>query len=273
MADPILLVLSRASAGREAEMLDWYTGIHQPDALRFRGSTTAQVFTWNAEQPQFADREEFGWHFMALYDTTDPGRWSAEHIRYFGTEDFMVSTAVDAGCGMNEVFYHPLQVRDNAPEDGHRGCVILEQMNPSAGQESAFERWYNDEYLPQAMRRPGVKSGGLYAWRPGVQMIPALPRQRYVGVYRTEGAAALAGWRNAARLEGQPCIDPASIAVTHWDAANERLTKDQVLHPTAGFLAAQEAARARMGSGYYQPRVTRKEAWEKAAVPRRARRD
>jgi hypothetical protein len=271
MADPILLVLSRACSDGEADMLDWYKGIHQPDALRFRGSTTAQVFTWNKEQPQFADRERFGWHFLALYDTTDPARWTAEHIRYFGTENFIVSTAVDANCGMNEVFYHPLQTRDNAPEKGHPGCLILEQMNALPGQESAFECWYNDQYLPAAMRRPGVTSGGLYVYRPGVQMIPNVPRQHYVGVYRTDNAAAAQAWRNSTQLRGEPSIDPQSLAVTHWDAANERLTKDQVLHPTAAFLLAEEAARARMGNGYYQPRVTRKELWEKAAQPRPAK--
>lgn len=268
MADPILVVLSRFREGREADMLDWYTRIHQPDALRFRGSTTAQVFTWNSEQPQFVDRERFGWHFLALYDATDPERWTLEHIRYFGTENFAVSTAIDIQCGMNEVFYHPLQTRDNEPEAAHRGCVILEQINARAGQEAAFERWYNDDYLPAAVRRPGVKSGGFYVYRPQVQMLPFPARHRYVGVYRCADASALAAWRASSQLRQQALIDSESLAVTHWQAANDRLTKDQVLHPTAAFMLAEEAARARMGNDYYQPRVTRKELWDRAAKPR-----
>jgi len=44
MIEAVLVVLTKAHPGREADLDDWYTHIHVRDALRFRGSVTAQKF-------------------------------------------------------------------------------------------------------------------------------------------------------------------------------------------------------------------------------------
>src|SRR3546814_14346446 len=68
---------------------------------------------------------------------------------------------------------------------------------PAPGREDAFRKWYNDEYLPGAVARPGVKSGGLLVFRTYGQMIPTTPSHKYVGIYRINDAAAA-----GARSEG-----------------------------------------------------------------------
>src|SRR3546814_7713198 len=59
---------------------------------------------------------------------------------------------------------------------------------PAPGREDAFRKWYNDEYLPGAVARPGVKSGGLLVFRTYGQMIPTTPSHKYVGIYRINDA-------------------------------------------------------------------------------------
>lgn len=44
MIEAVLVGLTKAHPGREADLDDWYTHIHVRDALRFRGSVTAQKF-------------------------------------------------------------------------------------------------------------------------------------------------------------------------------------------------------------------------------------
>ena len=51
MIEAILVVMTKAHPGREADLDDWYTNIHVRDALRFRGSISAQRFIRSADQP------------------------------------------------------------------------------------------------------------------------------------------------------------------------------------------------------------------------------
>src|SRR3546814_12611419 len=72
---------------------------------------------------------------------------------------------------------------------------------PAPGREDAFRKWYNDEYLPGAVARPGVKSGGLLVFRTYGQMIPTTPSHKYVGIYRINDAAAAGAWRESRNLQ------------------------------------------------------------------------
>ncbi len=130
----------------------------------------------------------------------------------------------------------------------HIGGVIFEQLRPAEGREAEFRDWYDTKYLPQAVRRPGVKSGALLTYRPEGQMIPSHPDHPYVGIYRINGPAAVDAWRQAHdRLAGSTLLAEGGALVTHWDRTTDKITKDAVQHPTAGALAEEERARAHMG--------------------------
>ncbi len=71
MIEAILVVLTKAVPGREADLDDWYSHIHIRDALRFRGSVTAQRFKRSASSaapnsPRHWRRNSTGniWRFM-----------------------------------------------------------------------------------------------------------------------------------------------------------------------------------------------------------------
>lgn len=245
MIEAVLVVMSKPRPGRDADFNDWYTNIHIRDALRFRGSIAAQRFALAAAQPHDLPAS-YDWRYLALYDVFDAARFSREHWENMLTSRGKVTDAFDDTV-LDDYHYYPLQFRDNDPETPHRGGVILEQINPAPGREDAFRRWYDADYLPAAMARPGVKSGGFLVFRDYGQLMPTRPKHRYVAIYRIDGAEAAMTWRDAgALLEAAP-VERASLLVTQWDRLTDRVSEDQVLNTSAAALAAEERARARMG--------------------------
>jgi hypothetical protein len=158
-----------------------------------------------------------------------------------------VSEAIDDSV-LYDYHYYPLHFVDRDPAVAHQGGVILEQLHPAEGRDAEFREWYAAEYLPQATRRPSVKSGALLMYRPEGQMIPSRPDHGYVGIYRVNGLDAVDAWREAAAgLSGSGLLASGGAVVTHWDRVTEKITKDAVQHPTAAALAEEERARAHMG--------------------------
>ncbi len=245
MIEAVLVVLTKALPGREADLDDWYTNIHIRDALRFRGSITAQRFSRSSDQPMPLPAS-FDWQCLALYDVFDAERFSREHWDNALTSRMMVTDAIDDTV-LEDYHYYPLAFRDNDPGTPHSGGVILEQLNATPGQDAAFREWYVDEYLPQTARRPGVKSAGFAMFRSHGQMIPTTPGHNYVGIYKINDPAAWQAWQASSALADAPCVDQASLRVTHWDWLTDMLTKDAVQNPSSAGLAAEEAARLRMG--------------------------
>jgi hypothetical protein len=245
MIEAILVVLTKARPGREDDLDDWYSNIHIRDALRFRGSITAQRFSRSSDQPMDLPAS-FDWQCLALYDVFDAERFSREHWENALTSRMMVTDAIDDSV-LEDYHYYPLAFRDNDPGTAHSGGVILEQLNAEPGQDREFREWYAGSYLPQAARRPGVQSASFAMFRSHGQMIPTTPSHNYVGIYKVNDAAAWQAWQASPVLAEAPCVDQATLRITHWDWLTARLTKDAVQNPTSAGLAAEEQARLRMG--------------------------
>lgn len=245
MIEAVLVVLTRAHPGREADLDDWYTNIHIRDALRFRGSVTAQRFRRSLDQPM-AIPPEYDWQYFALYDVFDPERFSREHWENALTSRMMVTTAIDDSV-LEDYHYYPLAFRNNDPDIEHSGGVVFEQFNAAPGKEAELRAWYADRYLPAAVRRPGVHSAALLAFRSYGQMIPTTPRYEYVGIYKVNSPDSWRAWKGASEPGNSNLVEGDGMLVTHWERLTARLTKDDVQHPSSQGLAAEEQARARMG--------------------------
>ncbi|MBK7283778.1 MAG: hypothetical protein IPI83_04720 [Sphingomonadales bacterium] len=120
---------------------------------------------------------------------------------------------------------------------------MLEQLNAAPGQDQALRDWYVDQYLPQAVKRPGVQSAGFLMFRTFGQMIPTTPSYHYVGIYKVNDAKAWQAWQGTPSLTGAHCVDQSTIRVTHWERLTGKLTKDDVQNPTSEGLAAEEGPR------------------------------
>ena len=245
MIDALLVVLSRPLDNRHDAFNDWYSKIHIRDVMRFRGGIAACRFRLNPHRPA-GYNNPLGWHYLALYEVSDTGRFIQEHIEAIGTARMDISDSFDASI-VDSYHYYPLAFRDADPALAADGGVVMEQIKTRPGQEQAFADWYEAEYMPGAARRPGVKSATLLAYQPRGQMMPTDPEVNFVAVYRLSDAAAMVGWDSNPALLACPHIELAKLAVSAWDPIGVRLTKDAVLYPTAASLASEEQARAAMG--------------------------
>ena len=90
----ILIVLSNAVQGREAEYNDWYTNVHLPDVLRVPGLVAAQRYKVGNTQLKSAPPGK--WQYAAVYEmeSDDPASVMAEIGRRSRTPDMVVSDAV-----------------------------------------------------------------------------------------------------------------------------------------------------------------------------------
>lgn len=244
MIEAVLVVFTKAVAGRDDDLNDWYTNIHVRDALRFRGSIAAQRFSLSGQQVEPVP-VDFGWRYLALYDVFDARRFSLEHWENALTPRMKVTDAFDDTI-LEDYHYYPMQFRNDNPEEMHAGGVIIEQMNAVDGNDDAFRNWYRDVHFPVAAGRPDVHSAAFLVYRAFGQMLPTTPVHNYVAIYRMKTFDDLDAWPHPAHAVDAP-IARRSTRVTCWDPIGQRITIDDVRHTTAAALAEEERARARMG--------------------------
>lgn len=240
MIEALLVVLSNPVAGRDADFNDWYTHVHTRDAVGFRGCLAQQRFVLASDQPLGA----IPWQYLALYETYDVVRFSQEHIDNMNTPRMVIEDSFDASR-INDFFYFPLHFRDNAPRTFAQGSVVMEQFNIVPGREADFRDWYEGTYLPGRLKIAGVISGALLGYEAAGQMLNYAPKHGFVAVYRLSDDAARAAWKDGALIE-QDFFDRSTLAVSFWDILTPRLVEDEIYHPTAAGLAAEERARARI---------------------------
>ncbi len=94
MAKYTLVVLSNATAGKEAEFNEWYNKVHVPDVLRVPGFIAAQRFKLDGPQLNDAPRPH---RYLALYEIdTDDIQASMDELRKrVGTSEMLISDAID----------------------------------------------------------------------------------------------------------------------------------------------------------------------------------
>jgi hypothetical protein len=121
-------------------------------------------------------------------------------------------------------------------------------MTVRPGREFEFHRWYAETVMAPAVFDKRVRSGALLEYRPIGKMLPLDPIHNFLAVYRLTELSTLNRWNGPELLAGSSLVDAQSIETSCWVPVTPRLTKDAVLHPTSALLAAEEAARARLGS-------------------------
>lgn len=252
MIEAILVVLTNPVAGREDDFNDWYTNIHLRDAMRFRGSIATQRFSFASQQVQDFP-QGFVAKYLALYEVYDAARFSQEHVDNALTPRMVVEDSIDMSR-MDDFHYYPLVFRDKAPRTAARHSVVLEQIRAKPGEEAAFQHWYSETYLPERMRDAGVSSAALLQFLPHGQLVDFMPEHDHVGIYRLSNDEARDGWQQGRQLRESPLVDASRLAITCWDVMTPRITEDDIHHTTAKALAAEEAARLRVGDRQHRDR-------------------
>ncbi len=95
MPKSILLVLSNATEGDDAEFNRWYEHQHLPDVLKVTDVVAAQRFALN---PSPQDASIFPWKYLAIYeiDNEDVSAFQAELGKRAGTAVMPLSPTLDS---------------------------------------------------------------------------------------------------------------------------------------------------------------------------------
>jgi hypothetical protein len=166
MSHYVTLHLHNVTAGREAEMADWFDGPHQIDLARLRCFRSADRFEVTPEQimPDIPQP----WRFMSLYqfDYANPeidlpalGPLLADARDAGLVDDSMESERIHS-YAMYSDFVFSRNYRADQPLSG----VSIILANFVAGREAEYHTWYNDVHGPEVSAVPGhvgMKRGRL----------------------------------------------------------------------------------------------------------------
>jgi hypothetical protein len=244
----LLLVLSNPLHERHDDFNDWYTNIHIRDVMRAPCAIAVQRFILGSCQVT-ATKTQRVTHaqYLAIYETYDIEKLSYAHRHVF-TPQMIVSDAIDLSHP-DDYYYRPVALRQKRPTALFGGAVLLEQMSPDLPDDT-FAADYAARRLPAILDLPGVEAG-ILAVVAEHQTITSAPECRFVGIYRLSDAArAVAAWEEQGLGEASATIQ-RSLIVSAFDPLIDRITADEVIHPSAEGAAAEGRARAAIGDRIY----------------------
>jgi len=243
----LAVVMTNPLDNRHDEFNDWYSHIHIRDIMRAPASIAVQRFVLSADQLPAGDGVERSHaQYLAIYETYDIEKLTYAHRHVF-TPAMLVSDSID--LSHEGYYFHPLATRQHEPDGLHSGHVLIEQLAPAVAHPSFVED-YAKQRMAAMLTLPGFKAGMLATAAPH-QMVPSMPDRPYVGIYRLGDSRAALTAMVAAGLNRPPASARGSIIMSCFEPLFDRLTADEVLHPTAAGMAAEAAARAAIGDRFY----------------------
>nr|WP_040752629.1 hypothetical protein [Nocardia transvalensis] len=108
---------------------------------------------------------------------------------------------------------------------------MLVFSNAVAGQEDAFNEWYDTQHLADVTAVPGVLSGQRFDLAPAALPGGDPPPHRYLAVYDLSGdpdevVKAFQARAASGEIGLSPALDMASLAVSVWRARGSEKTAD-----------------------------------------------
>jgi hypothetical protein len=195
MAKGLLFMAFDFSTAHEDEFHDWYDKEHVPERLRVPGFLNAE--RWIDEQnPKI---------HVATYDLDTVGVMDTQAYRAVGGANQSVWTKRVTGmCGRIMRFVGSQLLPGDEVAAAGAGALLVASMTPEPGAEAEFNRWYDEEHLPNLQSVPGVLSGRRYRATDGES------ERGYLALYHLRDAAVSRSdaWAKAANTEWSARIRP-----------------------------------------------------------------
>jgi hypothetical protein len=195
MAKGLLFMAFDFSTAHEDEFHDWYDKEHVPERLRVPGFLNAE--RWIDEQnPKI---------HVATYDLDTVGVMDTQAYRAVGGANQSVWTKRVTGmCGRIMRFVGSQLLPGDEVAAAGAGALLVASMTPEPGAEAEFNRWYDEEHLPNLQSVPGVLSGRRYRATDGES------ERGYLALYHLRDAAVSRSdaWAKAANTERSARIRP-----------------------------------------------------------------
>jgi len=193
------LVFNSPVRGREAEYNLWYNHQHAPDVVSVPGFVSAQRYELNAIQLRAVALKKP--KYLVLYEirTDDLPAVIAEVKRRLSTGQTKISPALDPASGEMYLYrqFRPTVPGAggqpvNAKPGGLRHYLQVVFGDAAAGQDQAFNTWYDQDHEPSLLAGAGFVSArrGLIS---ETQMVPIPDPSKYLALFeiRTSDLAAV----------------------------------------------------------------------------------
>jgi hypothetical protein len=149
MANAVLITMTNPLPGREDEYRDWYANTHIVEMVGAPSVLNAKLHTvTDARTPT-------KWRHCALYELKgDPQEAMNQVFEYGKAGNMTPSTAGDTPSRLLAIAT-PIadRVGDRPADPDNHLFVVL--TNPTAGMEEEYNRWYNDQHVPDVVAIDG----------------------------------------------------------------------------------------------------------------------
>lgn len=117
-------------------------------------------------------------------------------------------------------------------------CLMLVFANPVAGQDDAFNEWYDSRHVADVLAVPGVVAGQRYDLAPmvvaeGTELPADLPQQphRYLALYElnrdpNDVMKAFLDRVADGQIALSETLDLATVSMAFWTTRSERIVAD-----------------------------------------------
>lgn len=147
----LLLVMSKARSGADADYLNWYKSQHLGDVSRVPGVAGGRLYT--LAKPDDAAQ----WTAAARYTLDAPATSVLpELFARAGSADMPMTDTID-GDSVLMLSASPIgpRVVANGVADRSDGLLFVVLTNSTPGDDDAFNSWYSDRHIPDVLDVPG----------------------------------------------------------------------------------------------------------------------
>jgi hypothetical protein len=183
------------TGAHEDEFHDWYDTEHVPERMRVPGFINAERWI-GAENPKL---------HVATYDLENVGVLESPAYRAVGGNNQSVWTKRVTGMSKRLMRFVGEQILpgDLTAASG-AGALLVATMDVDPAAEAEFNKWYNEEHLPQLGAVPGVLSARRY------RATDSESERRYLALYhlRDDSVPQSDAWSKAAYTPWTERIGP-----------------------------------------------------------------
>jgi hypothetical protein len=196
MANSVLITMTNPQTGREEEYQDWYANTHIVEMVGAPSVLSAKLHTvTDARTPT-------KWRHCALYELKgDPAEAMAAVFEHGKAGNMTPSTAGDTPSRLLAIATPIAERQGDRPADPDNHLFLV-LTNPTAGMEEEYNRWYNDQHVPDVLGVDGFV--GVQRFKLSAAPGGEAPYWNYVAFYEIDRDKVDVAFKGLEAARGTP---------------------------------------------------------------------
>jgi hypothetical protein len=210
MSNSLMLTMTNAVPGREADFEAWYAGQHFSDLLRVPSILKAKLHTATEV------RTPYKWRHAAVYDLDgEPVAAMTTMFEFSKANPGQPTDAMDRAATLLAIatpITERISVNGAAPDPDNYLFLVL--TNPREGQEDEYNHWYNGQHVTDVLKLPGFV--GVQRFRLSSHPTMPAPKWSYLAFYEIDRDKVAEAFAALDKVRGTPAM-PTSPALKSED--------------------------------------------------------